>query len=68
MNVAIKPQNVIAGPALAGKLSLVSGSTVTLGWSAGSGPITSYVVEAGSATGRTDLGSFDTGSTAGSAP
>jgi hypothetical protein len=47
--------------------SLVSGSTVSLGWSAGSGSITSYVVEAGSATGRTDLGSVDTGSTAGSA-
>jgi hypothetical protein len=46
--------------------SSVSGSTVNLFWSAptGSDPASSYVVEAGSASGRVDLANFDTGSPA----
>jgi hypothetical protein len=44
----------------------VNGTTVVLNWSAGAGsdPATSYVVEAGSATGRSDLAVFDTGNPA----
>jgi len=46
--------------------SSVSGSTVALFWSAptSSDPASSYIVEAGSASGRADLASFDTGSPA----
>jgi len=44
----------------------VSGSTVTLNWQApGSGdPATSYLIEAGSSSGLSDIASFNTGSTA----
>lgn len=41
----------------------VAGSTVTLLWNASTGPTTSYIVEAGSSTGFTDLANFDTGGT-----
>jgi sugar lactone lactonase YvrE len=41
----------------------VSGSTVTLVWDFASGA-TSYVIEAGSSSGKTDLASFDTRNTA----
>jgi len=46
--------------------SSVSGTTVTLTWQAsGSGdPATSYVIDAGSSSGLSDIVSFDTGSTA----
>lgn len=42
----------------------VTGTTVTLTWSppSGSDPAASYVVEAGSSSGASDLASFDTGS------
>jgi hypothetical protein len=41
----------------------VSGSTVTLGWSAPSGAPTSYVIEAGSRSGAADLVVTDSGGT-----
>ena len=43
---------------------LVNGSTVTLGWSLSPGPVTSYIVEAGSASGLSDRASIDTGNIA----
>jgi predicted phage tail protein len=54
-----------AGPpgAPSGLQSNVSGSTVTLTWSAASAGPTSYVVEAGSSSGRSDLVANDTGNT-----
>jgi fibronectin type III domain protein len=48
-------------------VALINGSTVTLGWTISTGQATSYVVEAGSAPGATDIGVFDTGSSAGGA-
>jgi hypothetical protein len=48
-------------------VSLVSGTSVTLGWSLSAGTVTSYVIDVGSASGGSDLGSYETGSTAGSA-
>ena len=41
----------------------VTGATVVLNWSAPPGPVTSYIIEAGSFFGYTDLAIFDTGST-----
>jgi hypothetical protein len=40
----------------------VAESTVTLFWTIGTGPITSFIVEAGSTSGPSNLASFDTGS------
>jgi len=57
----------VAAPAAPSALSAtVTGSTVTLNWIApvGGDAPDSYVVEAGSSTGLTDLASFDTGSAA----
>lgn len=47
-----------------GLLNSVSGSTVTLTWNAASGSPTTYIVEAGSASGLTDLANSDLGGTA----
>jgi hypothetical protein len=41
-----------------------SGSTVTLLWNASAGPVTSYLLQAGSSSGGSDLAVFDTGNTA----
>jgi Fibronectin type III domain/Matrixin len=48
-----------------GLTASVAGSTVTLGWSApvAGEPVTTYILEAGSAPGRTDLATLDTDST-----
>jgi hypothetical protein len=52
-------------PSAPGGLSFsVSGSTVTLLWNSSAGPITSYIVEAGSSTGLSNLANFDTASAA----
>jgi hypothetical protein len=32
MNIAIKPENILSGGALAGKVSLVTGSTSGIDW------------------------------------
>jgi len=56
-----------AVPAAAANLfAAVNGSTVVLSWFQGPSPdpATSYVIQAGSSTGRSDLAVFDTGSTA----
>jgi hypothetical protein len=55
----------VAPPAPSNLVALVNGSTVTLGWSPSTGPVTSYVIEAGSGSGRADLAVADTGSTSG---
>jgi len=46
-----------------GLTAVVTGSTVTLAWTASEGAPTSYVIEAGSSTGSTDLANFDTART-----
>jgi hypothetical protein len=51
---------VSAGPS--GLAVAVAGSTVTLTWSSSSAPATSYIVEAGSTSGLSDLARLDTGS------
>jgi hypothetical protein len=47
-----------------GLTASVSGTVVTLTWNAASGDPTSYVIEAGSSPGTSDLANFDTRSTA----
>jgi hypothetical protein len=52
-------------PTAPGSLSMsVAGQTVTLGWTAPGGPITTYIVEAGSSSGATNIANFATGSSA----
>ena len=41
--------------------STVTGNTVTLGWQPGAGPITAYLVEAGTTAGGTNVGVFNVG-------
>jgi len=58
---------VSAAPGPSGNLSgSVSGGTVTLNWLAPTSPdpATSYVIEAGSSSGATNIAAFDTGSSA----
>ena len=45
-----------------GLASSMAGSTVMLSWTISTGPVTSFIVEAGSASGLSNLASFDTGS------
>ena len=61
---AASPINAPGGPT--GLSASVSGSVVTLNWTApvGGDTPTSYLVQAGSATGLSDIASFSTGSTA----
>jgi hypothetical protein len=56
----------LAAPGASGNLAgSVSGSTVMLTWAQASAePATSYVIEAGSSSGASDLANFDTGNTA----
>jgi hypothetical protein len=67
--IVIAPAACTTAPGPAANLvSFVSASTVTLGWTLSPGTaITSYAIEVGSTSGATDLGSYDTGSPAGSA-
>jgi hypothetical protein len=51
-------------PAPTNFAATVSGTTVVLNWSASAAPVTSYVIEAGSFFGYSDLASFDTGTAA----
>lgn len=63
MHIATGSRGYVLG--LAGGLSAsVNGSTVTLQWTVGAGPTSSYLVEAGSSSGAANLASFDTGSPA----
>jgi hypothetical protein len=56
------PTACTVAPGVPGGLrSSVNGSTVTLAWNAASGGPTSYVVEAGSSSGRADLVVSDSG-------
>jgi hypothetical protein len=57
---------LVAPSAPSGLSATVTGSTVTLNWIApvGGDAPSSYIVQAGSATGLSDIASFDTGSTA----
>ena len=60
-----QPQAALSAPGAPTNLTfLVTGSTVTLNWAIGPSerPPTSYVIEAGSAPGGSDLVTFDTGS------
>jgi predicted phage tail protein len=41
----------------------VTGNTVTLSWTAPAGPVTGYVVEAGTAAGLANLGTLQIGAT-----
>jgi Tol biopolymer transport system component len=62
--VAFGPSTVPASPT--GLVSAVSGSTVTLAWTApaGGGTPTVYIIEAGSSPGLANLANFSTGNTA----
>jgi predicted phage tail protein len=57
---------IVAPQAPSGLSATVTGSTVTLTWTAPAGgdPPSSYIVQAGSSSGLSDLASFDTGGTA----
>jgi predicted phage tail protein len=66
--IVIAPTACTAPPSVPTNLvPLVTGSTVTLGWSLSTGIVSSYVIEAGSAPGLADLAVVDTGATLGTA-
>jgi hypothetical protein len=67
--IVVDPSSCTAAPPVPTNLvPVVSGSTVTLGWSPVATPtVTSYVIEAGSAPGLADLAVVDTGTTVGTA-
>lgn len=59
-NLAIYPMTRVSAPRQ--MTATLAGATVTLGWQAGAGPAPdSYQVEVGSASGATDVGTFDVG-------
>jgi hypothetical protein len=63
--VGTGPGPCVAPPGAPTGLSVaVAGQQVTLRWTAPAGPVTAYIVEAGSASGASDIANFDTGSAA----